>query len=102
MTTPANERAVGGGPPPMTAERRAGRGATRNTARSCEPAKRDAFVTDACGYDADLRREVASLLAAHDSSDHAFLERPAAEALGTLGTLTPPVPVADRLATALA
>jgi len=100
MTTPANEPGVRGAPPPITPERWRAVESILNAALACEPAKRDAFVTGACGDDADLRREVASLLAAHDSSDHAFLERPAAEALGPLGMA--PVPVAERLASALA
>jgi serine/threonine-protein kinase len=84
----------------MTPERWRAVESILNAALACEPAKRDAFVTGACGDDADLRREVASLLAAHDSSDHAFLERPAVEAIGPLGMA--PVPVAERLASALA
>jgi tRNA A-37 threonylcarbamoyl transferase component Bud32 len=100
MTTPANEPGVCGAPPPMTPERWRAVESILNAALACEPAKRDAFVTGACGDDADLRREVASLLAAHDSSDHAFLERPAAEAIGPLGIA--PVPVAERLASTLA
>jgi len=98
MTTPANEPEPRGAPPPMTPERWRAVESILKAALACEPARRDAFVADACGEDADLRREVASLLAAHDSSDHAFLERPAAEALGTLGR----APVAERLAAALA
>ena len=100
--TPADELGARGAPPPMTPERWRAVESILKAALACEPGQREAFITDACGEDADLRREVASLLAAHDSSDHAFLERPAAEALGALGTLgTPPVPVADRLASAL-
>jgi len=43
------------------------------------PGERAAFVAQACGNDAALRREVESLLAAHDG-DADFLESPAAEA----------------------
>ncbi len=68
-------------------------------ALACEPARRAAFVADACGEDEGLRREVVSLLAAHDSADADFLERPAAEALGVLTALPP---VGERLANALA
>ncbi|NUR18426.1 MAG: serine/threonine protein kinase, partial [Gemmatimonadaceae bacterium] len=42
-----------------------------------EPERRDAYVREACGGDEPLRREVASLLAAHDSAPGLFLERPA-------------------------
>src|SRR6476646_10833320 len=42
---------------------------------------REAFVRDACAGDEALRREVASLLSAHDRMTENFLERPAAEAL---------------------
>jgi serine/threonine-protein kinase len=84
----------------MTPERWRAVDTILKAALACEPARRAAFVADACGDDAELRREVASLLAAHDSSDHAFLERAAPEVFGALGT--PPVPVAERLAAALA
>ena len=62
------------------------------------PGERDAFVADACGDDVGLRREVDSLLAAHDGVDDGFLEQPAVEVLGALGT---PIPIAERLAKAL-
>jgi serine/threonine-protein kinase len=65
---------------------------------SCEPAQRDAFVAQACGDDEELRREVTSLLAAHDGAGD-FLERPAAELLGPSAA---PAPLTARLATALA
>ena len=58
-----------------------------------EPERRDAYVREACGGDEPLRREVASLLAAHDSAPGLFLERPAAEALGIVAPIAPePVP----------
>jgi len=100
MTTPAEQPGEGGESPPMTPERWRAVDAILKAALSCEPARRDAVIADACKGDADLRREVVSLLAAHDSSDHAFLERPAVEAIGALGTA--PVPVGERLAAALA
>jgi eukaryotic-like serine/threonine-protein kinase len=65
---------------------------------SCEPARRDAFVAEACGDDEELRREVASLLAAHDRAGD-FLERPASAVLA--GGIAP-TSLTRRLATALA
>jgi serine/threonine-protein kinase len=65
-----------------------------------EPAQRDAFVAEACGEDEELRREVASLLAAHERSGD-FLERPAAELLAASDTPASPA-LAERLANALA
>src|SRR5918993_3980610 len=47
--------------------------------------ERPTFVEKACGSDADLLREVESLLAAHDG-DAGFLESPAAQ---------PPAPATD-------
>ena len=44
-------------------------------------AERSAFLTQACGTDAELRKEVESLLAAHDS-DGKFLESPVIETTG--------------------
>ena len=44
-------------------------------------AERPVFLAQACGTDAELRREVESLLAAHDG-DAQFLESPAVEAAG--------------------
>ena len=67
-------------------------------ALACEPARRDAFVAEACGDDAELRREVESLLAAHDVEDD-FLERPAAAALDDRGASPA---LTQRLASALA
>jgi serine/threonine-protein kinase len=99
MTTPVEGAGVSGASRPMTSERWRAVDAILKGALACEPGGRDAFVADACGEDDDLRREVASLLAAHDSTADDFLERPAAEALGALGAL---VPVAERLAKALA
>jgi serine/threonine-protein kinase len=67
-------------------------------ALGCEPSVRDRFVSDACGDDEVLRREVSSLLAAHDRAED-FLERSAPEALGLLTALPP---LSERLAIALA
>ena len=83
--------------PPMTPERWRAVDAILKAALECEPARRDAFVADACGGDEALRREVDSLLAAHDGAAAGFLERPAAESLDPSGTL----PLAERLAIAL-
>src|SRR5688572_24690618 len=73
--------------------------AVLQAALECEPTRRDAFVADACAGDEELRREVASLLAAHDRAGDAFLERPAVEALGARGTRASLI---DRLGKALA
>ena len=98
MTTPAQPARADGASPPMTPERWRAVDVILQAALACEPALRDAFVADACGEDGGLRREVESLLAAHDRADDGFLERPAAEALGAL--IAPPL--AARLASALA
>jgi hypothetical protein len=45
---------------------------------ACERSRRDLIVAEACGQDADVRREVESLLDAHDRAADDFLERPAA------------------------
>src|SRR5688572_32386973 len=99
MTAPVEGSGVPGASRPMTPERWRAVDAILKGALACEPAGRDEFVAAACGEDDDLRREVASLLAAHDSTADDFLERPAAEALGAFGA---PAPLADRLAKALA
>jgi eukaryotic-like serine/threonine-protein kinase len=83
----------------MTPERWRAVDAILQAALACEPVRRDAFVAEACGEDGELRREVASLLAAHDRAADDFLERPAAEAHGPL--IAPP-PLGERLANALA
>src|SRR5690242_5139667 len=68
-------------------------------ALACEPDRRGAFVVDACGDDEALRREVASLLAAHDAVAGDFLESPALEGI----VIHPPAPVSsERLRAALA
>jgi serine/threonine-protein kinase len=81
----------------MTPERWRAVDAILQQALASEPARRRAFVADACAGDADLLREVSSLLAADDLADE-FLERPAAEALGVLAA---PPRQAERLAMAL-
>src|SRR4030095_2077460 len=43
-----------------------------------EPSERASFLVDACAGDDDLRREVESLLAAHERADK-FIEAPAIE-----------------------
>jgi serine/threonine-protein kinase len=83
----------------LTPERWRAVDAILQAALACEPARRDAFVAEACGDDGELRREVASLLAAHDGVDSDFLERPAA---AVLGALIAPASVGERLANALA
>ena len=98
MTTPV-EGAKAAGSSPLTPERWRVVDAILKGALACEPPQRPAFVADACGEDDELRREVVSLLAVHDSTDDDFLERPAAEALGALGAVTS---LAERLGKALA
>jgi serine/threonine-protein kinase len=49
-----------------------------HAALACEPAGVDAFLRDACGSDDALRREIESLLAAHERVSETFLEQPAA------------------------
>jgi tRNA A-37 threonylcarbamoyl transferase component Bud32 len=83
---------------PMTPERWRVVDAILRASLSCEPARRDAFVEQACGDDDEIRREVASLLAAHDRAGD-FLDRPAAEQISAFSA--PPSLIA-RLATALA
>jgi serine/threonine protein kinase/formylglycine-generating enzyme required for sulfatase activity len=59
----------------MTPERYQQIGRLYQTALAREPAQRDAFLAEACGKDDALRREVASLLAAHDEAGD-FIEHP--------------------------
>src|SRR5215203_1457744 len=68
--------------PPMTPERWRRIEDVLGAALATDRMRRDAVVADACGGDDTLRREVESLLAAHDrASGDDFLGRPAAEAL---------------------
>jgi hypothetical protein len=99
MTTPGQEAGAAGAPSPMMREQWRAVNAILQGALSCEPARRDAFVAEACVGDEALRREVASLLAAHDRAGDDFLERPAVEVLD--GESVPP-PIIERLANALA
>jgi serine/threonine-protein kinase len=99
MTTPVQKEGVAGPSSPMTPERWRAVDAVLRGALACEPARRDAFVAEACAQDEGLRREVASLLAAHDRTGDDFLERPAAEGLEVC---TAPPPLIERLAKALA
>jgi len=85
-------------PVPMTPEQWRVVDAILRASLSCEPAQRDAFVAQACGDDEELRREVASLLVAHDRAGD-FLERPASDVLA--GGIAP-TSLRRRLATALA
>ena len=61
---------------PVSAERWDAMTAIFADAVELPPAERAAFVAQSCGTDAELRREVESLLAAHDG-DATFLETPA-------------------------
>ncbi|MGH7650259.1 MAG: protein kinase domain-containing protein [Gemmatimonadaceae bacterium] len=83
---------------PITPERWRVVDAILRASLSCEPALRDAFVAQACGDDEEIRREVSSLLAAHDRAGD-FLDRPAAE---YLVAYSGPPPLIARLATGLA
>ena len=98
MTTPTPGAPANGAPPPMTPERWRAVDVILQAALACEPDKRDAFIADACEGDEALRREVASLLAAHADAGDDFLERPAAEALVASNA----TPLLGRLANALA
>ncbi|HEX2781182.1 MAG TPA: hypothetical protein VHM30_16900, partial [Gemmatimonadaceae bacterium] len=69
---------------PMTPERWREVDVILQVALERAPERRDAYVREACGGDEPLRREVASLLAAHDAAPRSFLERPAVEALGVV------------------
>ena len=76
----------GAATPPMSPERWRRVEDVLHAALTCEPGRRDAVVAAACAGDEALRREVESLLAAHDRSAHDdFLGRPAAEVLGATG-----------------
>lgn len=59
-------------------------------ALACDRAQRDAVVADACGADHAMRREVESLLDAHDRAAADFLERPAAASLAAALNAAPP------------
>ena len=96
MTPPIREPDAAGTPRPMTPERWRAVDAILKAALALEPAQRAAFVADACADDVDLRREVGSLLAAHDTGDP-FLERPANAALG----MPSESPLGERLGKAL-
>jgi tRNA A-37 threonylcarbamoyl transferase component Bud32 len=98
--SPVTEAA--GAAPPMTPERWRAVDAVLRGALACEPDRRHAFVLDACGGDETLRREVVSLLAAHDAMSADFLERPAVEALGASPAPAPNEPAGEALAVALA
>ena len=67
---------------------------------ACESDALEGFLRDACGSDEALRREVESLLAAHDGVTEGFLEQPAAAAL--IGPAEPNEQRAAALAGALA
>lgn len=95
---PQHNEGVVGAPTPMTPERWRVLDVILQSALACDPDRRDAFIRDACGPDEAMRREVASLLAAHDAMAHDFLERPAVEALG--GAAPPATPNDQRAALA--
>jgi serine/threonine-protein kinase len=82
----------------MTAERWRIVDAILQVALACEPERRVAVIAEACGDDAALRIEVASLLAAHVDAGDDFLERP--PVAGVDPAQTPRV--RQRLASALA
>ena len=68
------------------------------TARRVGPADRGAFLARACGSDADLRREVEDLLAAHDEPSEPLSPLPAmADAAARAFAAAAPTPVPERL-----
>src|SRR5262249_52582606 len=62
----------------MTPDRYRQIGELYHAALGVEPGKRAGFLKDNCGNDEDLRREVESLLAAHQQA-RGFISRPALE-----------------------
>src|SRR5262249_55929494 len=88
----APEVAAGEGVPPsgapvesqMTPERWATVQELFATASGLGAGEREAFLDGACGQDAELRREVDSLLASLRSAESGFLESPAIDALPSL------------------
>src|SRR5262245_28712669 len=62
----------------MSPERFQKAGDLYDQALELESERRDAFLREACADDEELRREVESLLAAHDSAE-GFIDRPAVE-----------------------
>ena len=62
----------------MTPERFQKVGAIYDQAMELEPERRNAFLREACADDEELRREVESLLAAHESAE-GFIDQPAIE-----------------------
>ncbi len=62
----------------MTPERFQKVGDLYDQAMELEPERRDAFLREACADDEELRREVESLLAAHESAE-GFIDQPAVE-----------------------
>ena len=99
MTAPERGTGPAGAPPPMTPERWRAVDAILQAALACEPTRRPACIAEACGEDDALRREVESLLAAHDRAGDDFLERPPGEAFAAPGDQQP---LAERLARAVA
>ena len=75
---------------PMSPERWRAVDEILQAALTRDPDRRDGFIQVACGEDEALRREVISLLAAHDNMADDFLERPAFEAVEQ--PTTPPAP----------
>ena len=66
MPEPVPKEEQSGAWPPMTPERWRVVDVILQSALECEPDRRGDFVRDACGEDDALRREVESLLAAHE------------------------------------
>jgi serine/threonine protein kinase len=67
----------------MTPERFEQIGEILEKALSLESARREAYLDQACGEDSELRREVDSLVAAHEQAGSDFLNVPAFDASGT-------------------
>ena len=90
MPEPVPKEQQSGAWPPMTPERWRVVDVILQSALMCEPDRREGFVRDAYGEDDALRREVESLLAAHEGMAEDFLEQPAAAALAS--PTEPPLP----------
>src|SRR5574341_1791183 len=67
----------------MTPERFQKAGDLYDQALELEPERRDAFLREACADDEELRREVESLLAAHENAE-GFIDQPAIEIAASL------------------
>ncbi len=67
-----------------------------DSALQYEPAERARFVSEACGEDVALRREVESLIASHEK-DGSFIDSPAYEAAAGLLASDPELTVGEKI-----